>query len=72
MLYQTYVQALDIINNDEPALNHVFTTMNITMGQIETWEVEEVQYIAELGHEPEGDVHAMAYIKLLQELCAAE
>ena len=42
------------------------------MEQIEKWEDKEVQYIAGLGHELEGDVHAMAYIELLQELCAVE
>ena len=72
MLYRNYVQVLDIIKNDGPAFNHVLATMNITMEQLEKWEDEEVQYIAELGHELEGDVHTMAYIKLLQELHAAE
>ena len=43
MLYWNYVQALDIIKNDGPALNHILTTMNIIMENIEKWEDEEVQ-----------------------------
>ena len=43
--------------------------MSITLDEIEKWEVEEVQYIEELGYEPEGQVHVMAYIELLQEYC---
>ena len=66
MIYGNYVQALEIIKTDEPALQHVLLSMDITLDTIEKWEAEEVLYIKELGHEPQGDLHAMAYIELLQ------
>lgn len=72
MLYCNYVQALEIIKTDQPALQHVLETMGITTEEIQKWEEEEVHFIEELGHEPEGNVHAMAYIELLQGYRDAE
>ena len=72
MIYGNYVQALEIIKTDEPALQHVLLSMNITLDEIEKWETEEVRYIEGLGHKPQGDVHTMAYIELLQQYRDAE
>lgn len=72
MIHGNYCQALDIINNDQPALDHVLQTMGITLEELEKWEAEEVKFIEELGNEPEGNVHAIAYIELLEEYHDAE
>ena len=45
--------------------------MHITLEEIEKWEVEEVKFIEELGKEPEGNVHAIVYIELLEDYCNA-
>ena len=43
--------------------------MHITLEELEKWEVEEVKFIE--GKEPEGNVHAIAYIELLEDYCNA-
>ena len=72
MLYSNYVQALEIIETDQLVLQHVLKTMDITLEEIKKWEDEEVQFIEELGHKPEGSVHVIVYIELLQGYHNAE
>lgn len=72
MLYSNYVQALEIIETDQLVLQHVLKTMDITLEEIKKREDEEVQFIEELGHKPEGSVHVIVYIELLQGYHNAE
>jgi hypothetical protein len=53
MLWNNYRQVLDIVKHESVAF---------TEADLERWEAEEV------GQESEWDVHAVAYVELLQEL----
>ena len=68
MLYNNYVQALDIIKVDSIALSEAMHSLGIDEATLTKWHKEEVEYFETLGQEPEWDVHAMAYVELLQEL----
>jgi len=68
MLYNNYVQALDIITVDSIALSEAMHSLGIDEATLTKWHKEEVEYFETLGQEPEWDVHAMAYVELLQEL----
>jgi hypothetical protein len=68
MLLGNYRQALQIIEDEEPALEHAKKSLQINDGDLEKWHVEEVDYFATLGQEPEHDIHKIAYVELLQEL----
>ncbi|GBE82649.1 hypothetical protein SCP_0410340 [Sparassis crispa] len=67
-LYNNYRQALDIINNDSATLTEALASLNIQCTDLEKWQQEEAEYFAMLGKEDEWDVHAVAYVQLLQEL----
>ncbi|KAL6307956.1 hypothetical protein BKA93DRAFT_815632 [Sparassis latifolia] len=67
-LYNNYRQALDIINNDSATLTEALASLNIQCADLEKWQQEEAEYFATLGEEDEWDVHAVAYVQLLQEL----
>jgi hypothetical protein len=68
MLYNNYVQALDIIAGDSLALAEAMASLNIDTQTLKQWHNEELEYFRTLGDEPEWDVHAVAYVELLQEL----
>jgi hypothetical protein len=68
MIYNNYVQALDIIENESVALAAAKTSLQIDDGDLERWREEELKYFETLGQEPEYDVHAVAYVELLQNL----
>ena len=72
MLYNNYVQALDIIDTESIALQHSLQSLGASEADLDKWEVEEAEYFQTLGQEPEWDVHAIAYIELLQELCTMQ
>jgi Kyakuja-Dileera-Zisupton transposase len=72
MLYNNYVQALDIIDMESIALQHSLQSLGASEADLDKLEVEEAEYFQTLGQEPEWDVHAIAYIKLLQELCTMQ
>ncbi|KAG2370354.1 hypothetical protein BDR07DRAFT_1476360 [Suillus spraguei] len=68
MILNNYKQALGIINSDGLILQQAMNSLRIHSGELETWCAEEVKYFHTLGLEPEWDVHAMAYVELLQEM----
>jgi hypothetical protein len=68
MLFKNYLQALDIIKDESMLLSEAMKSMNIQEGDIERWHKEQVDYFASLGNEPDWDVHAVAYVELLQDL----
>ncbi|KAG1858513.1 hypothetical protein F4604DRAFT_1589518 [Suillus subluteus] len=68
MILNNYKQALGIINSDGLVLQQAMNSLRIHLGELETWHAEEVEYFCMLGSEPEWDVHAMAYVELLQEM----
>jgi hypothetical protein len=68
MLYNNYRQALDIISKESQALAKAMTSLDVNEKVLDQWHKEEIEYFKTLGKEPEWDIHAMAYIELLQEL----
>ncbi|KAL6298830.1 hypothetical protein BKA93DRAFT_833746 [Sparassis latifolia] len=66
-LYNNYRQALDILNNDAQVLDEAVRSLGIGDGDLDKWQKEETEYFSVLGQEPEWDVHAVAYVELLQE-----
>lgn len=71
MLLGNYRQALAIIANNSVALSDTLTTLGITATDLNEWQDEEASFFSTLGQEPAWDVHAMAYVELLQDLRAA-
>ncbi|GBE85813.1 hypothetical protein SCP_0803350 [Sparassis crispa] len=71
-LYNNYRQALDILNNDAQVLDEAVHSLGIGDGDLDKWQKEETEYFSVLGQEPEWDVHAVAYVELLQEHYALE
>ena len=67
MLYNNYVQALKILEEDGPALEHAKQSLNIMEGDLERWQEEEIVYFRNLGKEAEYDIHRVAYVELLQK-----
>jgi Kyakuja-Dileera-Zisupton transposase len=72
MLYNNYTQALRIIDDGEVAVQEAVRSLNIAGGDLDKWIIEEADYFSKLGKEPEWDIHAMAYVELLQEWRAIE
>jgi hypothetical protein len=68
MLHNNYKQALAIIKDDSAAVTEAMMSLQIQDGDLEKWQNEQVQYFETLGKEPEEDLHAIAYVELLQEL----
>ena len=68
MLWNNYRKALDIVEHESVALADALRSLKITEADLERWEAEEVVYFKTLGQESEWDVHAVAYVELLQEL----
>lgn len=69
-LYNNIVQALDIIKEDTLALENSLAPEEIAM--LDDLEQDEARYIATVGQEQPWDIHAMAYVELLEELRSVE
>ncbi|KAG0697180.1 hypothetical protein DFH29DRAFT_984382 [Suillus ampliporus] len=68
MILNNYRQALNIVSTESVALEEAKVALDIQEGDLEKWREEEIEYFRTLGDEPEWDVHAMAYVELLQRL----
>ncbi|KAG0708173.1 hypothetical protein DFH29DRAFT_979487 [Suillus ampliporus] len=68
MLYGNYKQALRIINEDGFALQEAKHSLGISDGDIKVWRAEQSEYLRACGQEPEYDIHAIAYVEMLQKL----
>jgi hypothetical protein len=68
MIYNNYVQALKILDEDAIALAEAHVSLGIQDGDLSRWQEEQQAYFATLGQEPEYDMHAVAYVELLQKL----
>ncbi len=71
MLYNNYVQALDILQNKKPLVQESMSALGLTFDKMKTLEKEEQQYFRTLRDEAPWDVHAVAYVETLQDLRAA-
>ena len=72
MLYNNYVQALEILDTEQAALDEVMVSLQISKANLLHWHTEEKQYLATLSREPDENLQVVAYVELLQKLAAAE
>lgn len=72
MQFNNYVQALDILETEQAALDEALVSLQVTEADLQQWHADEKEYFATLGQEPEENIHAVAYVELLQKLAAAE
>ncbi|KAG6875477.1 hypothetical protein C0993_009033 [Termitomyces sp. T159_Od127] len=72
MLYQNYRQALKIIETNTLDIQHVLELRNIDEAALGTDIADERNFFSTLGKESDGDLHAIAYVELLQELWSVE
>jgi hypothetical protein len=68
MLFNNYTQAVAIIRDDSVAVTEAMKALQIQESDLEKWQKEQVEYFETLGNEAEGDLHAIAYVELLQQL----
>ncbi|KAG2029491.1 hypothetical protein BDR03DRAFT_936832 [Suillus americanus] len=68
MLYRNYIQARQIIDEQQIAVQEAKISLGISDNDIKTWSLEQSHYLATAGHEVEWDIHAVAYVELLQKL----
>ena len=68
-LYNNYVQAIKIIDEETFALKHAMESLGIAGTQeLDHWQAEELDYLQTLGKEDDYDILAVAYVERLQEL----
>ena len=72
MLFNNYKQALSIIDDDGSAVEEAVQSLRIQTSDLETWHQEQTEFFETIGEESSWDVHAVAYVELLQELNSAE
>jgi len=72
MLFNNYKQALSIISDDGSAVKEAVQSLGIQTSDLETWHHEQTEFFETIGEESSWDVHAVAYVELLQELNSAE
>ncbi|KAJ3831300.1 hypothetical protein F5878DRAFT_517426, partial [Lentinula raphanica] len=66
MLFNNYVQALDILENEEPAFKNDLLVLGLTETDIDNYLVDEAKHIDLLGSETREDLYAIEYVELLQ------
>ncbi|RDB30732.1 hypothetical protein Hypma_005887 [Hypsizygus marmoreus] len=72
MLHRNYLQALKIIETNTLDIQHVLELRSLDETTIKSFIDDERQYFEGLGKEPEDDLHAIAYVELLEELRTIE
>jgi len=71
MLLNNYKQALSIINIEGSAIEEAKNELGITSSDLEVWHHQEAEFFETIGEESPWDIHAIAYVELLQELDSA-
>lgn len=71
MMYNNYVQALDIISTKKPMVEESLQILGLSVEDLRALEIEEASYFENLRDEDPWDVHAVAYVEALDELRAA-
>jgi hypothetical protein len=72
MLLNNYRQALSIIKDKGSAVEETMHGLGISSSDLETWHHAQVSFFETIGEESRWDIHAMAYVELLQELSSTE
>ncbi|KAK7438765.1 hypothetical protein VKT23_017896 [Stygiomarasmius scandens] len=67
MLHNNYLQALETITTEGRDLSERLAALNLTTDDLERYFVDEEQHFKDLGKETEEDLHAVAYVELLQQ-----
>lgn len=49
-------------------LTNSLTTLGVTIEDLNTWQTEQGEFFSSLSKEPTWNVHAVAYVELLQQL----
>ncbi|THU84014.1 hypothetical protein K435DRAFT_688431 [Dendrothele bispora CBS 962.96] len=70
MIHNNYVQALDIIEQDGEAVQRMLQDLQITGHDLDAYFQDEVAHFRGLGTEAPEDLHAVAYVELLQKFRA--
>ncbi|KAG1766578.1 hypothetical protein EDD22DRAFT_978433 [Suillus occidentalis] len=68
MIFNNYKQVLGILALESIALDEAKRSLNISDDDLESWRAEEIDFFANVGKQSTWDVHAMAYVELLQKL----
>ncbi|KAK7435150.1 hypothetical protein VKT23_019842 [Stygiomarasmius scandens] len=68
MIHNNYVQALHIIDEDGAAVRDALETLCLTENDLDNYINDEIIHFQQLGSEAPEDVHAVAYVELLQKL----
>ncbi|KAG6819386.1 hypothetical protein H0H93_012292 [Arthromyces matolae] len=72
MLYNNYRQAIDIIKTNAQDVADVLMLRNLNEVTLKAYIEDERSFFTTLGKEPDDDLHAMAYVDLLDELQVLE
>jgi hypothetical protein len=72
MIFNNYRQALSIIADEGTAVEETMHVLGITSTDLETWHHEQTRFFETVGEESPWDIHAIAYVELLQELSSTE
>ncbi|KAI0349439.1 hypothetical protein OH77DRAFT_1507473 [Trametes cingulata] len=68
MLYNNYVQVLEIINSQMPVLEEAMCSLGITSEDLVAFNSEECKYFSTLKDEDPANLQLVAYVEVLQEL----
>lgn len=68
MLYNNYLQAIEIIHDLTPKLVESLRALNVDLATLKTWETEECDYFKKLRDKTSEDLFAVVYVESLQEL----
>ncbi|THH23215.1 hypothetical protein EUX98_g7960 [Antrodiella citrinella] len=67
LIYDNYVQALCLIADEGAALREAMEAFKLSEDDLRRFIEEEYTYVGNLGQEDPYDVHAVAYVEMLQE-----
>ncbi|KAH9850543.1 hypothetical protein C2E23DRAFT_869967 [Lenzites betulinus] len=68
MLLNNYCQALEIIHGSTPELANALASLELTVDDLKSYRQDELKYFSQLGEELPEDLHAIAYVEMLQEI----
>ena len=68
MRFNNYWQVLSIIQDEGTVVEEAIHELGITSIDLEMWHHEQVSFFEMIGEESPWDIHAIAYVELLQEL----
>ncbi|KAK7444532.1 hypothetical protein VKT23_015210 [Stygiomarasmius scandens] len=68
MIHNNYVQALSVIDEDSAAVRDALETLCLTEKDLDNYFNDEIIHFQQLSSEAPEDVHAVAYVELLQKL----